>query len=705
MDGERQGLVERLIAVTDRMAAHSRKAAMEGWSDIELTMPQLRALGFLAHAPRRMGDLAAEALAEMEGTPVDEASAAGGLAPGKVLGNYRLVRVLGAGGMATVYEAVHRRIGRRAAIKVLHARVARDPQLAQRFVNEARAVNLIRHPGLVKIDEFGLLDDGTYFLVMEHLDGEALDRRLDRVGRCAVAEAISIARQVALALAAAHAQGVVHRDLKPGNVILTRDPDEPGRERAKVLDFGIARLTVAFDEEGGEAQAIAPIERTRSNVIMGTPAYMSPEQCRDTAHVTEKTDVYALGVMLFELLAGRRPFVAELASEVMTMHVKAEPPSLEALAPEVPQEVVRLVERMLTKDPAARPSMTEVAEALRDVTVIAPGRLRRFLRRRGRMGIGLAAAAIVGAVVTFRFVLPARAGMVRVPGGAFEMGSTPEEIDAAYHYCLKSELQAGEQCILGIFEREQPRRTVRLSPFDLDVTEVTNADFAAWLNAQRGLRNVFDDAKKERWVYSGDDPLVNLYPTYPVHGLSQSDNRFQPVAGAEQLPVTQVTWIGASRYCAARGARLPTEAEWEYAARPHPGDRFPWGVDPPRCDGVAFGRMQGQMCAGFRLGPAKVGTMPMDCSPLGIRDLAGNVAEWVQDRFEERYADCQDNCADPVAAEPKEIGKDPIKRVFRGGDWGQVAPICRSAGRGRKPQTMAFQNIGFRCARSVRPGG
>ena len=229
----------------------------------------------------------------------------------------------------------------------------------------------------------------------------------------------------------------------------------------------------------------------------------------------------------------------------------------------------------------------------------------------------------------------------------------------------------------------------------MDATEVSNERFAQWLNRQRDLRVVYDEAHHTRWLFDGEVPLVNLYPTFPTYGLrKESDGRVQPVTGYATRPVTQVTWLAAQRYCAAHGQRLPTEAEWEYAARPRPGDRFPWGSDPPRCDGVVFGRLPEQECAGRGAEPAPVGSSPQDRTAQGIQDLAGNVAEWVQDRFVERYPDCGSACTDPTVQDGP---PGPPLRVFRGGDWAQVAVILRSAGRGRWRQDEALQNVGFRC--------
>ena len=273
---------------------------------------------------------------------------------GSRIGNYKLTRLLGEGGMGRVFEGVHEQIGRRAAIKVLHAQFAHNSEAYTRFLNEARAVNIIQHPGLVNVFEFGQTDDGSPYIVMEFLEGETLADRLASVGRMSMG-ALRIARQIASALMAAHAKHIVHRDLKPANVMLVPDPDMPGGERVKVVDFGIAKISAEHNDTG---------YKTRAGAILGTPTYMSPEQCRGAGEVTEKTDVYALGVMLYEMLIGHPPFVAEGGGEIMGMHLFQAPAALHTLEPSLPLDLVDLVHSMLSKAPEARPSIVQVAQEL-----------------------------------------------------------------------------------------------------------------------------------------------------------------------------------------------------------------------------------------------------------------------------------------------------------------------------------------------------
>ncbi len=285
----------------------------------------------------------------------DHASTHAGV-PSKI-GAYKIVRLLGKGGMGNVYEAVNEQIQRRAAIKVLHPHFAENPQVVQRFLNEARAVNIVKHRCLVDVYEFGQLDDGAAYIVMEYLDGETLHERLWHAGgRLPVELVIRYGRQIALALAAAHAKGIIHRDLKPANIMLVEDPETGSKDWIKVLDFGLARVREPGDGEEGRL--------TQTGMVMGTPSYMSPEQVRSARSVIDKSDVYALGVMFYEMLAGQKPFVANSDAEVMFMHMSATPKPLNELVPGLQVTLYDLVGRMLRKKPEERPTASEVASGL-----------------------------------------------------------------------------------------------------------------------------------------------------------------------------------------------------------------------------------------------------------------------------------------------------------------------------------------------------
>jgi eukaryotic-like serine/threonine-protein kinase len=284
------------------------------------------------------------------------------MAAGATLGNYRVTGKLGAGGMGTVYIAEHQVIGRRAAVKVLHVELSRDQDTVRRFFNEARSSSLIKHAGIVDILDFGYSPDGAAYLVMELLEGESLMARMRRQRQLPLAELIPIVRQIAAALGAAHAAGIVHRDLKPDNVFLVPDREVAGGVRVKVLDFGIAKL--AGDSAYGVSQ-------TRTGLVMGTPLYMAPEQCKGAGQVDRRADVYALGCMLFEMVTGQVPFIAEGAGEVMAAHIHLQPPWPRQIDASIPAALEATILRALSKRPEQRQqSMEELAG---EVERVMPG--------------------------------------------------------------------------------------------------------------------------------------------------------------------------------------------------------------------------------------------------------------------------------------------------------------------------------------------
>jgi len=269
------------------------------------------------------------------------------LAPGTRCGDYEIETKIGEGAMGAVYRAIHPTIGKHVAIKVMSQRLFDEPDAHKRFVTEARALSAIRHPGIVDIFGIGRLPDGRTFLTMQWLEGENLGARLKR-GPLAMSEALDIIRQVARALEAAHAKDIVHRDLKPENVFLQIINDELF---VKLLDFGLAKASHK------------DVAVTRSGQILGTPLYMSPEQCRSKG-VDHRTDIYALGCLSYELLCGRVPFQHDNAAELIAAHLNAEPPSPRSLRPDLPLVLERLLRNMVAKLPDDRPTLAEVRGAV-----------------------------------------------------------------------------------------------------------------------------------------------------------------------------------------------------------------------------------------------------------------------------------------------------------------------------------------------------
>jgi hypothetical protein len=279
---------------------------------------------------------------------------------GTIIGNYQVRELLGEGGMGKVYLALHPGIGRRAAIKVLHANLALDPQLVSRFFTEARATNAIQHPSIVDIYDYGTLADSTPYIVMEFLEGRTLkDELAERKPLTVVA--LDWACQVAEAVAAAHAKQVVHRDLKPENLFVVDDPRVPGHKQIKILDFGIAKL------QQDPLAASASSHQTRAGMLMGTPLYMSPEQCLGIKEVDARSDIYSLGVILYEMLTGAPPFVSSAVGSIINMHINQAPEPPTALNPKVTPELETVMLKALEKAPEARyASMYELLGDLQD---------------------------------------------------------------------------------------------------------------------------------------------------------------------------------------------------------------------------------------------------------------------------------------------------------------------------------------------------
>lgn len=271
-------------------------------------------------------------------------------------GKYSIEKLIKRGGMGAVYLGKHVLMDKTVAIKVLHPSLALDDDVVARFSREAKAASRISHPHAVSVTDFGESENGVVFLVMEYLVGRTLKEAIKADGPMALDRVVEIVRQVAGALDVAHQQGVVHRDLKSDNIMLSQTN---GGDWAKVLDFGIAKIQ--------QAEGARDVDITAANLVIGTPQYMSPEQCSQSGPIDARSDIYSFGIIIYEMLAGRVPFTGESPTMIMMKQVQDPPPSILEARPELGAGLAQVISKALAKQPADRfQSAGELSEALAD---------------------------------------------------------------------------------------------------------------------------------------------------------------------------------------------------------------------------------------------------------------------------------------------------------------------------------------------------
>lgn len=665
-------------------------------------------------------------------------------AAGTVLADrYELVEGVGKGSYGEVWRAndllnPHHRV----AVKLVRTDV--EPAFARRrFQDECSALELLLQSShIVKILGRGVFH-GRDFMVMEYLEGQALSAwlRSANSGQPPTWEtAFSIISQVCEAVAAAHRLTVpgpiVHLDIKPENIIVTED--RQGALRVTLFDFGVARL-------GPQPEVAAARE------ALGTVAYMAPEQALNrTEDIGHWSDVFALGVLLVELLTlepygpGGSPLrgLAGRQRRELLSHLKSRRPDIKGRLWSILLRAVahRPSDRFQDAD-ALRAALQQVSPSSPSLLLPAAESLQApwggFRRYRG-LGIGLSLPLLLGLAVgpwlrgrsqrspalpmsmlgATRPVLPPDSArpipiaekepagpkqppeMVFLPGGTFKMGSSFVEATQAYHFCVQA--FGSRDCAKSAFLREQPARRVMVSPFWMDRTEVTQARLVAWLNTLRRLRiktQPRDPRHEPRYVLQDGEILLDLYPGMNgAHSPHLADGIFTPLSGMEEHPAVLVSWELARSYCAAHGKRLPTEAEWEYAARGESNQTFPWGEHLPRCGAVSLGQ-SANYCAGTQKLVLPVGVATQDVTPQGIHDLGGNVSEWVADAFRPGYPPCSpEPCVDPQVRARADKGS--TLRVIRGGNWDWSPATSRSATRSHARADFPSYIVGFRCAAS-----
>jgi serine/threonine protein kinase len=619
-------------------------------------------------------------------------------------GRYIVERCLGRGGMGTVYVASDTLLGRRVALKVLYARGANeDGEHRARLLREARLAARLEHDRVARVYDVGE-HEGSAFVAMEYVRGVTLREWMSERVRVP-SEVIRVVIQIAEGLQVLHANGVIHRDLKPENVML---PEQGG---VKLLDFGLARNIVVGDS-GVQSASLGAHSTAGASVglFAGTPGYMAPEQCL-AEPIDPAADVFALGVVLYELVTGERPFKGLTVSATLLATVHDAPV---LTAPEwdlFPAGMRDLTNRMLARKAADRPANGAAAlEAL--LAIESPGLEPRTARARpvrasrvrsvallisGVSIVGLSLWLVVPRIVRQRAEKRAVAaapppGMVFIPAGEITLGRTKQEID-------KQCDDMGTKCDRERLSRQLPSRQVTVRPFFLDAHEVTNAQLVAILNELRGSLYVVEDEDDHTRRYVrfnkglGHDGelLLDLNPV--ASGIEYKgpsvENSYRFRAGREDWPATQVSWFGARVFCGARGKRLPTEDEWETAARGASNRAFPWGDAKVRCGGVvvpADGLVPMEDGCEVTSGPRAVAEAQQDVTPEGVRDLGGNVTEWVDAAYDE-------------------VGSDPSAslealRVVRGGSYFKSL-MARTSVRLAQPPNNVAPNGGFRCARSL----
>ena len=542
---------------------------------------------------------------------------------------YAVESQLGAGGFAIVYLVRDVHLKRKLAVKVLSPDVIASHSVLERFRREAETIAQLSHPHIVPLHFIGQKDDLVY-LVMEAIDGGSLADKLEREGQLPIDEAARIFGEVASALAHAHKRGVIHRDIKPQNVLLD---SESGR--ALVTDFGIARTA-----EGGSL--------TATGMVVGTPAYLSPEQVTGEPS-DHRADIYALGVMMYQMLAGQPPFTGATPTAVLMRRLAGPPEPLRKLRPDTPEPLADLVDACLATDPKDR--LQNAGDIVRSMSGQSPisgshtTSARRIVKpgaQGSKRGMLIVAGAIVIAAGVAAYLLagrrgpsgsvaekpPVDAGMIAIAAGSYTIGS---DTGAA---------------------ASRPAHRVELPAFGIGQHEVTVGEYDDYVRTNRAVA--------------------------PWRGSRPDGN----------LPVTGVGWSEAAAYCAWRypdGGRLPTEEEWEAAARGKAGRLYPWGDS---------WNAQAANTAGARRGaPTAVGSFAAGNTPDGVSDLVGNVWEWTSSPYRS-YTDSGSAGAGMY--------------VIRGGAFNAYDNISTAIFRARAEPATARENLaatGFRCAMPARSSG
>lgn len=668
---------------------------------------------------------------------------------GRRIGQYEITELIGEGGMAKVYRARQANVDRDAALKVIKPTLALNPEFIRRFTTEARTIAALNHPHILKVFEFSRHSDVVY-LAMDYQSGGSLAMRLHESG-LTLSQTVHLFSQIADALDYAHSRNVIHRDLKPENVLL----DE--RDNAYLSDFGIAKTI-------SDAHEISTTGLGGS-VTVGTPAYMAPEQWQRHA-VDARADLYALGILLYEMISGKRPFDADNRDELMNLHLHAAPPSLRRQFPNLPAKVDAVIATALAKHPedryqSAREFLSAFRVALKSTaprrhdapaatvnratasTLIfetpfedAAAKASRQKREQRRNLLLIGGSLLVFGVAVMVAMLgsqlnrpnsPAQvlqavqATQTSVAEAAAEVSYTPTASQADLeptNLPITPTLHQESTAQATTFEAlaptvappsptaPPPTPTLRPTftpppPTMLPTAIAVVASNAAWTPQAMMINGVEMLIVPPGCFNMGDEqgapseqPITRVCFDKPflLDRTEVTNAQFAKFGGiAEQSshwntperPREQVTWQEAAAYCAKRGARLPTEAEWEYAARGVDNLTYPWG-NAFNGDNTVYANNAEQQTA-------PVGTRSDGASWVGALDMSGNVWEWTSSAYRPYPYNAEDG---------REAADGSGYRVLRGGSWyySDLGSL-RAAHREVLPPTDAYFAIGFRCAR------
>jgi serine/threonine protein kinase len=638
---------------------------------------------------------------------------------------YRIVRELGKGGMGVVYEARHDLMNRRVALKVLNRALLDHPEALKRFHEEIRNAARLSHPNIVAAHDAERVGD-LHLLVMEFVEGTDLARLVGRRGPLPVLHACSYIRQAALGLQHAHEQGMVHRDLKPQNLMLTP------KGRVKILDFGLAKVAREESQRWVE---------TQSGAFMGTPDYVAPEQALNARTADIRADIYSLGGTLYFLLTGRPPFVEETPMARVVAHLNKAPVPLSELRPEVPAELSAVAAKMLAKDPAQRyqtpaevaravtpfcqagsatatarptmagraPAMTQAPAASRravppapaapfeDLTLVPPPRKVRRDSPPWRWWAAGAAVAVALSLVGIVLVL-----LSREPGVS-DTRKPPSTEAPDTHKHTGRENGSGEPSITPGAPKTLPRELE--NSIGMKLVAIPAGKFLMGSPPDEVNR----DADEEQHEVEITQPFyMGVYEVTQEEYekvMESNPSYFKDVRGEDtrRFPVESVSWQDAEEFCRRLSERaeeqrlggiyrLPTEAEWEYACRGAARESLPFVLESATSslssDDANFDG--NHPYGGGRIGPylertTRVGSYKPN--PFGLFDMHGNVWEW---------------CLDYFGPYPQGPQKDPtgpergVNRILRGGSWLHSGTSCRAAYRIRHNPSYSGNYLGFR---------